>query len=224
MSIPRTLLCLVVALLLSCSGDDAVQCESGDKRDCECAYGSDSTQRCSSSGLWRDCSCSSKSDDDDDDEADCDEGDEKDCECPDGEESIRVCGEDGWGRCEDCEEAVEYGECEENMVADCTCYDGSEGRRFCGEDGLWGACKDCESNESKTECGDDGLECDRLTEICVLETAAFFEYKCKRLPSGCTGDRSCECVASSVCDDVFDECKDWSAPNTVACNCSDCDK
>ncbi len=146
------------------------------------------------------------------------------CSCTDGTQGAQICAADGlsWGACSCGTSQV----CTPSSTEPCDCGYNKTGRHTCAADGLsWGTCTDCVSTAGPTEsdCGDQGLKCQQQTEICVLKTAFNFEYVCEPLPSGCDADRSCACV-SSVCSGIYDTCKEWQADNTVACDCSDCDK
>jgi len=72
----------------------------------------------------------------------------------------------------------------------------------------------------KTPCG--SLSCNRATEVCVQQVAWTTTYVCKPLPSGCSQNRNCACVGSSVCTGIYTLCSDTSLDNTVNCDCPNC--
>src|SRR5262245_53107503 len=75
----------------------------------------------------------------------------------------------------------------------------------------------------RTACGSTGLTCDYATEICVQTPVRPAEtYECRPVPSDCASTRSCACVAVALCTGSFNTCSDRSEPNTVACECPQC--
>jgi|SRR6185295_1701752 len=72
-----------------------------------------------------------------------------------------------------------------------------------------------------TPCGD-GLECDRQTEVCVRHAGGpGFSYACEAVPEGCETDRTCACVAATLCSGAYEECID-QGDNSVSCDCPVC--
>ena len=74
-----------------------------------------------------------------------------------------------------------------------------------------------------TGCGT-GPPCDYATQICVVSTpiGPGEAYECMPLPGGCVSNRTCGCVGSALCTSPFDTCSDRDPPNTVACECLEC--
>ena len=73
-------------------------------------------------------------------------------------------------------------------------------------------------------CGPNGLTCDPDTQICVIQTPVGpgMNFVCLSVPSGCASDRSCACAGSSLCTGAFATCGDRDEPNTIACECTQC--
>lgn len=221
MHITRTLpLSMILGwALMGCADEEptAGACTPGATRTCSCD-GGEGTKDCSSAGIWSVCrECGSS---ESDAPSICDDGDKDPCVCDKSGAGERTCEDNLWGPCTNCDENPF---CEPDSEEDCTCFGGSPGRRTCETDGsAWGACTDCETTVAETACGEPPLQCKRDTEICVLDTAAFFEYSCQPLPAGCDQDRTCACAAA-LCQEPYNICNEWSAENTINCDCEDCD-
>lgn len=76
----------------------------------------------------------------------------------------------------------------------------------------------------KTACGNAGLTCDYPSEICVEQTpiGPGQSYACQPIPSDCTNDRTCGCAGATLCTGTFSACFARPAPNTIACECPQC--
>jgi hypothetical protein len=74
---------------------------------------------------------------------------------------------------------------------------------------------------TKTPCGS-SLQCDSVTEVCVVNEAQLKTHVCKAVPKGCEQKRTCACLGASVCTGVFKLCNDNPASNTVTCSCPNC--
>ena len=74
----------------------------------------------------------------------------------------------------------------------------------------------------RTPCG--MMSCDRATQICVRRfgLGPIGPPTCERVPEGCEGDRSCDCVGEALCTDISNVCIDVDADNTVHCECPIC--
>ncbi len=221
-SIKHVLQVILACTTIGCTDQETEPtCTPGATRTCSCD-GASGTQDCSSAGIWSSCrGCGATATDSSLDTSPeiCTSGSKEPCTCDNGKESDRTCQDNLWGPCSDCDDPF----CSPNSEEPCTCYGGSPGTRTCEADGsAWGACTDCETNQTETACGEPPLTCQQETEICVLDTAAFFEYSCQPLPLGCDQDRTCAC-ADSLCQEPYNICKEWSAENTINCDCEDCD-
>ena len=87
-----------------------------------------------------------------------------------------------------------------------------------GDDGVPGV-----DAPTTTGCGT-GPPCDFATEICVVSTPVGpgETYGCEPLPAGCSGDRTCGCAGPTLCTGAFDTCTERTEPNTIACECPQC--
>ncbi len=67
------------------------------------------------------------------------------------------------------------------------------------------------------------LRCDPADEVCVATSPVgpSIQYACQPVPAGCELDRSCGCVASTLCVAPFDTCTDV-VRNEVSCECPQC--
>jgi hypothetical protein len=74
----------------------------------------------------------------------------------------------------------------------------------------------------RTPCGPQ-LTCDSQNEICVSRGPAgpSVTYSCDPVPIGCEVDRSCACVGTTLCQPIFDTCRDIG-PNEIFCECVEC--
>jgi hypothetical protein len=64
-----------------------------------------------------------------------------------------------------------------------------------------------DAGASQTPCGD--MVCDRATQLCVdCACGGPDTFTCVPIPTGCESDRTCACVAGTVCPDT---------PPTIAC-------
>jgi hypothetical protein len=72
-------------------------------------------------------------------------------------------------------------------------------------------------------CGPNGLGCDAATEICVSKepVGPAIIYECKPVPAGCDNDRTCACLASTLCAPGYDSCFDDDA-DVLQCVCPFC--
>jgi hypothetical protein len=108
-------------------------------------------------------------------------------------------------------------------LCDCTCP-GPPGFEGCGCDECSATCftyQECVDISDFVECGPNW--CDPATEICVGRAGGVaILWSCQPVPAGCAADRSCGCVASSLCIDAFDLCIDGPGDDTVRCECPKC--
>jgi len=74
---------------------------------------------------------------------------------------------------------------------------------------------------TKTPCGS-SLQCNSLTEVCVVNEAWTKSYACQAVPKGCETKRTCACLGATVCTGAFNLCNDNAASNTVTCSCPTC--
>jgi hypothetical protein len=67
-------------------------------------------------------------------------------------------------------------------------------------------------------------KCDVATQICVVRTPVgpSETYTCEPIPAGCAADRSCACVSTTVCAGAYSKCTDPGDPDTVVCECPQC--
>jgi len=78
---------------------------------------------------------------------------------------------------------------------------------------------------SATRCAPtEGLYCDSATQICVVKgpVGPANTSSCQPVPSGCEGDRTCGCVAATLCEAPFDTCSPGEVENAVFCECLTC--
>jgi hypothetical protein len=66
--------------------------------------------------------------------------------------------------------------------------------------------------------------CNASTEICVQKepVGPSISYDCVAVPAGCETNRTCACVKSTVCVGAYNVCTDINTPNTVHCECPNC--
>ena len=82
---------------------------------------------------------------------------------------------------------------------------------------------DSDADPDVTACGPDGLLCDQETEICVANVAWTTEYRCAPVPAGCEDHRTCDCAGATLCDDIYDWCRDGDPmDNELSCECTAC--
>ena len=76
---------------------------------------------------------------------------------------------------------------------------------------------------AKTACGP-SLTCSAATEICVESgpVGPSSTFACKPVPAGCATNRSCACAGSTLCTGAFNTCHDVNTPNTIYCECPNC--
>jgi hypothetical protein len=79
---------------------------------------------------------------------------------------------------------------------------------------------DCVAGLCQTTIGPCGSRCDPETEICVTQETMGAHSECKPLPPACSADRTCECVADSVCIPGL-ACNE-QGKNHVVCVCLSC--
>jgi hypothetical protein len=74
-----------------------------------------------------------------------------------------------------------------------------------------------------TPCGPSALACKTAAEVCVARepVGPAIVYACKAVPAACKGDRSCTCMATSLCQAPFSECSDVGT-NAIDCVCPLC--
>lgn len=91
---------------------------------------------------------------------------------------------------------------------------------------------DCVAGECQTSfgvptgtisCGPQGAQCDARTEICVEQVIVGVDgtYACEPAPASCPTNRSCDCVAATLCTGAYNECWNGGFDN-VSCACSTC--
>ena len=75
---------------------------------------------------------------------------------------------------------------------------------------------------AKIACGTE--TCDVATQLCVTRTPVGpgQSFTCEPVPAGCQTDRSCACVQATVCTGGFSTCTDSADPDTVVCECPQC--
>ena len=75
-----------------------------------------------------------------------------------------------------------------------------------------------------TNCGAGDLTCNAATEICVVQTPVgpSEQFACMPLPAGCANDRTCGCAGDTLCVGSFNTCSERAVPNTIACECLQC--
>ncbi len=80
----------------------------------------------------------------------------------------------------------------------------------------------CLSNTTRTPCGLT-LSCDTATEVCVAreQGGPGVFYSCEPVPTGCESDRTCRCVAATLCQPPSTTCTDTGL-NTITCACPAC--
>jgi hypothetical protein len=66
--------------------------------------------------------------------------------------------------------------------------------------------------------------CNPSKEICVEKTPVgpSTSYECIAVPAGCETNRTCACVKSAVCVGAYNVCTDINTPNTIRCECPNC--
>jgi len=84
--------------------------------------------------------------------------------------------------------------------------------------------RDSGMSPTTTPCGAGDLSCNAATEICVVETPVGpgEQVACKPLPAECGDDRSCACAGFTLCQSPFDFCSERAEPNTIVCECVQC--
>jgi hypothetical protein len=72
-------------------------------------------------------------------------------------------------------------------------------------------------------CGGDGTQCDARTQICVERVIVGVDgtYGCEPAPASCPTNRSCDCVAATLCTGAYNECWNGGYDN-VSCACRTC--
>jgi hypothetical protein len=75
----------------------------------------------------------------------------------------------------------------------------------------------------RTPCGPE-LVCETSEQVCVERgpMGARTDYACDPVPAECVADRTCACVGPYLCTGAFRACWDLPAPNTISCDCPDC--
>jgi hypothetical protein len=75
---------------------------------------------------------------------------------------------------------------------------------------------------AKIACGTE--TCDVATQLCVVRTPVgpAQSFTCEPVPARCAADRSCACVQATVCTGGFSRCTDAADPDTVTCECPQC--
>jgi hypothetical protein len=87
---------------------------------------------------------------------------------------------------------------------------------------------ECNNNTCETTfpvavaCGP-SLMCNSATEVCVAREpiGPSIQYSCDPVPQACGEDRTCTCLAATLCLSPFDFCTDVG-PNQINCNCPAC--
>lgn len=75
----------------------------------------------------------------------------------------------------------------------------------------------------RTPCGPERV-CETASEVCVQRgpMGAHTDYACDPVPAECVADRTCACLGPHVCTGAFRACWDLPPPNTISCDCPDC--
>jgi hypothetical protein len=63
--------------------------------------------------------------------------------------------------------------------------------------------------------------CDLDRQVCVINSAFMTTKHCVSVPPACDSDRSCDCMGSNVCVDIFRHCSD-GAEGEINCDCPNC--
>ncbi len=73
-----------------------------------------------------------------------------------------------------------------------------------------------------TTCGN--KTCNASLQICVEKAPVgpAISYECVAVPNGCENNRTCACVKSTICVGAYNVCTDVNTPNTVHCECPNC--
>jgi len=81
-----------------------------------------------------------------------------------------------------------------------------------------------DASAMRTACGSAGLTCEYATQICVVQTpiGPGESYTCMAVPTSCVNDRTCACAGSTLCTGTFNACFARPDPNTLACECAQC--
>lgn len=84
-------------------------------------------------------------------------------------------------------------------------------------------CVPATTTSSRTPCGPGGLSCDSASEICVSRYVGGPGpvYSCEPIPAGCESERTCGCMAPTLCQAPVEVCQDVG-PNAIFCDCPPC--